>query len=283
MDLSAKTQPKAAVLEADVPFHSVFGLARHVAAAGLAAGVTGLVVGGLGGRVVMRIAGALSGSQGAGRVTEAGFTVGEISVAGSVFLVIFIGVVSALFSAGAFLLMRPWLGWAGRLRGLVFGLALFALASATSDVMNPDNPDFRILGNEPGVVALVAALFLAFGIVTNRLYTHFDTRFQPEEEGFTSVGVGYGVFAVLGAIAAIPMLAAVLSGGDGVCGCEAPVWASRSFLVVAISTAIVWIAAITRLPGWTVRVATITGFLGTAGVFVFGLVRAVSDAVEIIT
>lgn len=278
-----RERQKTPVLEAEVPFHSWFGMARHVTVAGMAAAVTGLMVGGLGGRLVMRIAGAVSGSQGAGRLTEAGFRVGEVSAIGSIFLVIFIGLASAMFGAGAFLILRPWLAWAGRFRGLAFGIALLALASATSDMMNPDNRDFPILGNEPVVVFLIVTLFVAFGIVLNRLYAPFDTWFQSEDEGITSAGIAYAILAVLGAVVALPLLVSVLLGGDGVCGCEAPVWASRSFFIVALSTVGIWIAAIVKVPAWIKQVATVTGFVGTGGVFVFGLTRAISDAVDIIS
>jgi hypothetical protein len=43
-----------------------------------------------------------------------------------------------------------------------------------------------------------------------------------------------------------------------------------------------WLAAIVRVPTWVIRIATTAGVLGVAGVFVFGLMRAISDAADII-
>lgn len=265
-----------------MPFRTWFGLARHVAAGGLAGLTAGILVGGLGGRVFMRIAGAASGTRGAGRITEAGFTVGEVSAIGSFFLIVFIGVMSGVVGAGMYLVTLPWLGWAGKWRGVAFGVVLFALASATSDIMNPGNRDFSILGNGVLLVALIVALFVAFGVVSDWMFRWFDVRFQPEEEGFASVGVAYAIFAGLGALLVVPALAEMLLGGENVCGCEAPVWASWSFVVVCVSTVVIWVNAIKHLPSPTARLAAVTGYLGMAGVLIFGLLRAISDASDII-
>ncbi|KAA3641469.1 MAG: hypothetical protein DWP92_01115 [Armatimonadetes bacterium] len=273
----------SATLAPEVPFHSWFGLARHIMVAGIAAGITGVLVGGIGGRVFMRIAGAISGSQGAGRTTEAGFTVGEITVFGTVFLVIFLSITTAVFGATIYVLLRPWLSWASKYRGLAFGVGLFALASATSDMMNPDNPDFTILGQEPALVGLIAILFILFGITLDYLFPRADGWFDPEEAITKTTGIAFTTVAALGVALGVPLLVAAMGGGESVCGCESPVWAYRSLLVVVASTIVVWVAAIVRLPSWSLKLATMTGYVGTAGVFVFGLMRAISDAVTIIT
>ena len=267
----------------DVPFHSWFGMARHIMVAGIAAVITGFLVGGVGGRVFMRIAGAISGSQGAGRTTEAGFTVGEITVFGTVFLVLFLSIATGVFGATIYVLMRPWLTWAGKFRGVVYGVALFALASATSDMMNPDNPDFIILGKEPVLVGLIAALFILFGITLEYFLPRADGWFDPEEATTRATGIAFSVVAAVGVVLGVPLLVASMGGGESVCDCESPVWAYRSLLVVVGSTVVVWVGTIVRFPSWSMNAATVTGFVGTAGVFVFGLMRAISDAVAIIT
>ncbi len=266
----------------DAPFDSWFGLVRHVTAGGLAGLTAGFLVGGVGGRVFMRIAGAASGTRGSGRVTEAGFTVGEVTFGGSGFLIVFLGIASGIAGAGIYLAMRPWLGWAHRLRGVVFGVVLFALTSATSDLMNPDNVDFFILGNGPLLVALIVGLFVGFGVVIDWVFRWLDHRLPGEERGWRSVGVPFAVFAVVGTMAVLSLGSAILSGGGGFCDCDSPVLASWSFLVVFVSTSVMWICAIARLPSWVARAATVTGYLGTAGVLIFGLIRAISDASEII-
>ncbi len=276
---SAKVRPK---WPHEVPFGSWFGLIRHATAGGLAGLTTGFLVGGIGSRIFMRIAGAASGTRGAGRTTEAGFTVGELSAIGTFFLVLFIGLGSGIVGAGMYLVMRPWLGWARKWRGVAFGVMLFALTSATSDIMNPDNRDFSILGNGVLLVALIIALFVVFGVVTDWMFQWFDARLQPEKEGFASVGVAYAIFVGLGAPAVVLIGAGILLGGENICGCEAPVWASWSFVVVCVSTVVIWVNAATRLPSLVNRIAAVTGYLGMGGVLVFGVIRAISDATDII-
>jgi hypothetical protein len=267
----------------DVPFASWFGLFRHIAIGGLAGLTAGVLIGGIGSRLFMRIAGAASGAEGLGRTTEAGFTVGEVTVGGTIGFVVFIGIFSGIVGAGMYLALRPWLGWAGRWRGVVFGVLLFGLTSATSDLMNPDNIDFFILGNGPLLVVLIAALFVAFGVVVEEAFRFLDARLPGDEAGWRSAGVVYVVFTAVGILAVASLGSAVLGGGEGICGCEAPVRASWSFVVVAASTVVLWIGAVTRLPSMFGRIASGTGYRGTAGVLVFGLIRAISDAADIVS
>ena len=63
----------------DAPFTSAFGPFRHITIGGLSGLTAGVLVGGIGGRLFMRIAGAAAGERAAGAQTEAGFTVGEIT------------------------------------------------------------------------------------------------------------------------------------------------------------------------------------------------------------
>jgi hypothetical protein len=266
----------------EASFGTWFGLALHITAGGLAGMVAGFLVGGIGSRLFMRIAGAASGSQGAGRVTEAGFTVGEVSPIGTFFLILFIGIASGIVGAGMYLVMQPWLGWAHRWRGAAFGIVLFALTSATSDLMNPDNRDFSILGNGLLLVALMVGLFVAFGVVVDLAFRRFDTLLQAEEEVSKSDRLAFGIIAAAVIVLVVPGILLILLDGERTCSCETPVLASWSFLVLFISTAVVWIGAIVRFPSWLLRIAAVTGYLGIGSVTVFGLVRALSDAKAII-
>jgi hypothetical protein len=282
----ASTDPQTPTARAwwsyEASFGTWFGLALHLTGGAFAGMVAGFLVGGIGGRLFMRIAAAASGSQGAGRVTEADFIVGEVSAIGTFFLIFFIGVVSGIVGAGMYLVMQPWLGWAHKWRGAAFGVVLFALTSATSDLMNPDNPDFSVLGNGPLLVALIVGLFIAFGVVTDLVFRRFGTRLQTEEEASKSDRVVIGIFAVVGVVVVVPGILLFLLGGQRTCSCEAPVLASWSFLVIFISTLVVWIGAIVRFPSWLLRIAAVTGYLGIGSVAIFGLVRALSDAKAII-
>ncbi len=266
-----------------VQFASLFGLVRHITIGGFAGLVAGIVVGGLGSRLFMRIAGAAAGSDAAGRITEAGFRVGELTVGGSIALAVFIGIAAGMAGAVFYLALRPWLWMLGRWRGVGFGVVLFGLTSASSDVMNPDNPDFLILGNGILLVGLIVALYVAFGVAVDGAFGFLDRRIPGEEQGWKNIGVVYAGFAALGLVFAVPFALSVLFVGEGFCGCEPPVAASWSFVFVLVSSAALWITAL--VPRTPIAVRTligVAGYLGLAGVLFFGLVRAISDAIEII-
>jgi hypothetical protein len=264
-------------------FQSFFGLVRHVAIAGIAGLATGIAVGGVGGRILMRIAGAVARDASQGARTEAGFTVGEVTFGGTVALVLFIGVFTGIVGAALYAIFRPWLSWAGRWRGVAFGVVLFAVGSATSDVMNPDNPDFFILGNSVLLVVLIVVLFLAFGAVLDAAFGFLDVRLPGEGGGWGAAVAAYGAISVVGFVA-VSGLPFVIFIGDSACSCGPPVVASWSVAVAAIGTTAWSVAALLPNPQqWLRTAASVVGYGGTVGVLAFGLQRSVSDAVDIIT
>jgi hypothetical protein len=259
-----------------VPFNDIWGLARHIVLAGVAAVLTGLLVGGVGGRVFMRIAGA-SASFAQRRTTEAGFRVGEVTVGGTIALIVFVGLFVGVVGVTQYLIFRPWLAWAKKWRGLVFGLLLFAVGSATSDVLNPDNPDFVILKNEVLLVSMIVALFLAFGVMLDWVFFTFDKR-APQADRSTHVPLA--ILAVLGTVVALATIPIYLGGG---CDCGAPLIPTIAMGAAAIGTLILFADAVVSGDRPFLRIAAaVFGYVGAAGVLVFGLIRAVSDAAEII-
>lgn len=282
MDTAAITAPRdSRSILPDPPADSLMGLARHIAIGGISGLFAGVLVGGVGGRLFMRIAGAAASERAQGLGTEAGFTVGEVTVGGTVALVVFVGLFTGIVGAVLYLTFLPWVSWGGRWRGGVFGVLLFAVASATSDVMNPDNIDFFILKNSFLLVSLIALLFLAFGAVIDGAFRYLDGRMPGSAENWGGIAPVYISFTVLGVLALIPFVASF--GTDSICDCEPPVLASVSVVVSAIGTAVWWASALlTDLPRWSRTVAAVFGYSGLAGAFMFGLGRAISDAIEII-
>src|SRR5688572_6226234 len=120
-------------------------IVRDIAVTGIAGLLVGTIVGGLGSRLFMRIAGAVAPEAMQGATTEAGARIGEITLGGTIALVVFVGIPAGILGAAFAVIYRPWLAWTGRWRGVALGVVLFALASAASDVMNPDNVDFRMI------------------------------------------------------------------------------------------------------------------------------------------
>ena len=279
---SIQSSQAGRVILPEPAFRSVFGLVRHIAIGGIAGLVTGIVVGGGGGRLFMRIAGAAARDAAQGATTEAGFTVGEVTFGGTVALIVFVGVFVGVVGAALYLIFRPWLSWTGRWRGVAVGVVLFAAGSATSDVMNPDNFDFLILGNSLLLVALIASLFLAFGFMIDAVFGFLDARLPGEGEGWRAVGVIYATFSVVGLVL-VSLLPFALFIGDSSCDCGPPVVASWSVAATAVGTSAWWITTLVpRSPRWLRLGAGIVGYGGTLGVLVFGLVRAASDAADII-
>jgi hypothetical protein len=259
------------------PFGSLFGVARHVVVGGVAGLVTGLLVGGGGGRLFMRIAGAAAADSAQGRTTEAGFTVGEVTLGGSLGLIVFVGIFVGIVGAVLYLIFRPWLAWTGRWRGVAYGLLLFAVGSAMSDVMNPDNIDFFILGNEMLVVAMIVALFVGFGVFMEWMFGIMDRRL-PAVEG--TARWAYAFLAVLGAGAG-GLTTPFLLFNRQACDCDPPLVAATFVIVAAVGTALSWWNIVHPSRLWTVAVAF--GLTGVTGAAVFGLIRALSDALEIIS
>jgi hypothetical protein len=259
------------------PFDTLFGLARHITVAGLAGLVTGLVVGGLGGRLFMRIAGAAAPESAQGATTEAGFTVGEITLGGTVGLVLFIGIFVGIVGAVMYLVFRPWLAWTGRWRGVAFGLVLFAVGSAQSDVLNPDNFDFVILGNSVLVVVMIFGLFVGFGALMDWMFGNLDRRLPTADNrparwvypflALTGVGLG-------------GMLAPFFLFSREACDCDPPIVSSSLVVIAAVGTLVWWWHAIK--PNGSSTSSMLLGFLGLAGATLFGLTRALSDAIKIL-
>lgn len=134
---------------------------RGFAAVFVAGGVAGILVGGVGSRIAMRIAAVTAPDVAQGLTTEAGATIGRITFEGTAFLVVAVGIASALVGAAFYLATLPWLprrrGW----RATAFGgleLAVFGTV-----LLDPGNPDFTILGRPLLDVVLLGSLFVLHG------------------------------------------------------------------------------------------------------------------------
>ena len=167
-------------------------LVRHIALVGVAGLITGLLVAGGGGRLLMRIAAIAGHDDATGRLTDSGFRVGETTLGGTLELVLFIGLFAGGIGTILYLMSEPWLVWAGKWRGVVFGGFLLAVSSATSDALDPDNFDFELLGNKAFIVAMFVVLFLAYGGLLAWLSERLEDRARPPDPD-RPIPVGYGI------------------------------------------------------------------------------------------
>jgi hypothetical protein len=153
-------------------------LLKEIAAGSLSGIVVGVVVGGVGSRLVMRLSAIAAGSGVQGVTTANGNRVGEITVGGTIALIIVAGVFTGILGGLLYASLRPWLAPFARWRGLIFGLGVLGLAG--SQVLDEANSDFIILRPPLLNVAMFAALFVIFGIT---LPLAFDRTLRKLAEG----------------------------------------------------------------------------------------------------
>ncbi len=99
-------------MTAEAPLAAGFAVGRRIGIAGLAALLGGVLVLGAGGRLAMRLSGAMAIINDPGtrlRLTGDGFRIGVITIDGSLGLVIFGGVFGSLIAAGYWALLKPHL------------------------------------------------------------------------------------------------------------------------------------------------------------------------------
>jgi hypothetical protein len=168
-------------------------LVREIAAGSLSGIVVGIVVGGLGSRLVMRLSAIAAGSGVQGMTTANGNRVGEITVGGTMALIIFAGGFAGIFGGLLYASVRPWLAPFARWRGLVFGLGLLGLAGSL--ILDAANSDFIVLRPPLLNVAMFAALFLIFGIAIAPM---FDRTLRALAKG----SLVWGALAFLGTVVA---------------------------------------------------------------------------------
>lgn len=259
------------------PSH-VGDLGRRIVVIGASAIVAGILVGGVGARAFMRVAAITAVPSAQGRLTEAGFRVGEITFDNSVGLILSVGIFGGIIGAAFLVVFEPWLAWAGRWRGAVFGVLLFAATSASSDVLNPDNIDFRILDNTILVVPMILALFVAYGVAVLGAQSIVE-RLLPSANSRTGSTV-YTVLATLGVMLGLPLLPVILVAG-GFCGCSPPLIVATFVIVTMAGTLLWWINCMRRDPS-SRTAGTFIGSAGLLGTMAFGLARAVSDSIEVL-
>jgi hypothetical protein len=128
----------------------------------VAGGAAGVLVGGIGTRIAMRIA-AMTARDGAqGLTTEAGATIGRITFEGTAFLVVAVGIGAALVGTAFYLATLPWLPRRRALRATAFGCLELVVFGTV--LLDPANPDFTILGRPLVDVLVLGSLVVLHGV-----------------------------------------------------------------------------------------------------------------------
>src|SRR3990172_980876 len=194
-------------------------LIEAAGAAALAGAFAGVLVGGLGSRVAMRISGALSDAALVGvAVTNNGNVLGQVTLGGTLGLVLFGGLGPGLLFGAIYGAVRPWLAPLGRGGGLAFGL--FLLAALGNLVLEPFNIDFRKFGSAPLNVALFALLFPLFGVTVAWAISRVESGMRDPSRStgwrvaadVSALFLGLGL--ALGLVAAVGELTTNINGPD---------------------------------------------------------------------
>src|SRR3990172_6397247 len=183
-------------------------LMRSLAVGTLSGFVAGLIGGGGGWGIAMRIVAITAGDADQGAITDAEATVGEITAGGTTFL-IFLGGMAGALGGVLYLAVRRWLADAGRGGGLVFSALLLAIYG--SSIIDGDNPDFDEFGS-PGLnIAMFASLFIIFGLLVAPLLERIEKGLPRPSLRLLGLGSlaahGFGLLLVLPALTSVAFLA----------------------------------------------------------------------------
>jgi hypothetical protein len=175
--------------------------------------IAGVIVGGLGSRLAMRVMAVTSAPAATGLKTDFGATVGEITKPGTIFLLI-LGAILGVGGGIAYLALRKLLPGRGWTQGLVFGLLLLALVGRL--LVDPGNPDFRILSPAGLAVAMFSALPILFGLLFVPLYDRLVPAISSVRRPvllLPAVLVGLAPLALLGGLGVLVIAGAILVWG----------------------------------------------------------------------
>jgi hypothetical protein len=144
----------------------------------LAAGpAAGLLAAGAGGRLVMRLLAATS-PDAHGQITEAGETIGEITVGGTIGFAVFVGMPAGALAALLFVLAGSLLP-RGRAGGVALGLLLLVLVGGRIEPLRADNFDFNLVGPDWLSLLSFTALAAFQGMLTWALAGRFGLQAFP--------------------------------------------------------------------------------------------------------
>ena len=206
---------------------------RDIARGGISGAIVGIVVGGLGGRVVMRVA-AILHPDAVGALTENGNRIGDITMGGTLFLVLF-GLISCAIAGVLWVIVSPWIPGQTGVRALL--TAGIAIATGTPLLIIGRNPDFVILDHDPGVVALLVALVGLIGLSIALLDSWLDRRLPHAVTGRKGPAVFYATVTLMGAVLVLPFVLLVFLTSDEY---QLPLRAGYALLVVGLCTATWW-------------------------------------------
>lgn len=187
---------------------------RDIARSGLAGLLAGILVAGVGGRVVMRAA-ALLVPESAGRFTENGNRIGEITLSGTLGLVLVGGLFFGLLGATVWVVVSPWIPGGGRARAVLAMPIAIALTGVA--LVQADNSDFLVLRHDAATVVLLLALVGLAGLAIAGFDRWLDRRLPAAGASTLADGV-YLALTLAGGGLIFPIVLAGYLGEEGPLG-----------------------------------------------------------------
>jgi hypothetical protein len=177
---------------------------RDITRGGLAGLMVGIVLAGIGGRLVMRLA-AMVVPEAAGSVTEQGFVVGTITPTGTAALILAIGLLGGVAVGAIWVVIRPWLPRSAGARIVV--TVPVALGLGTTILIDASNPDFFILGHDPLVIGSLVLLIALFGPAMTLADAWLDRHLPHPGPAGGPILAAYGVVAAIGSLLTLFVIA----------------------------------------------------------------------------
>lgn len=196
-------------LEAQPAVWPVGEILRDIARGGIAGIIVGLLVAGLGGRLVMRVA-AILHEDAAGIFTENGEVIGQITLEGTLALMVFGGLGMGLLAGTIWVIVGPWIPGRGLTRAIATALA--AIALGTPMLIQRLNPDFVVLDHDPLVVALLIGLVGLVGLSIALVDGALDARLPRPGRRVGIATTVYVVITLIGLFLIVPIVISILLG-----------------------------------------------------------------------
>lgn len=221
-------------------FEAVVSVMRDISRSALAGLIVGVVVLGLGGRVVMRLA-ALVDPSSAGRHTENGNRVGDITLEGTAVLILFGGLLVGAAASVVWVAIQEWIPGRPSVRAL---LAMpMAVALTGFQLVRPENHDFRILAPVGPILVLLLALVAIAGFAFALVDHWLDGRLPQPSPRMTPAVTVYAVMLLAGVPFFLLTVRIFLEPGFAVR--DAPVGSGIAVLAAGVITVAAWVVRIT--------------------------------------